>query len=47
MRKLIVISFIIGCCLCLLDVDNMTVFLLSKVVGLLMIMPMFKLKFGE
>ena len=45
MKKAIIISFIIGLLLCLLDVDNMAIFVITKIIGILFLLPAFSLKY--
>lgn len=47
MKKAIIILFIIGFIFGLLDVNNMMLFLATKVLGIIMMMPMFMIMKGE
>ena len=41
MKKVVVALLIIGMLLCLVDVDNMMIFLATKVIGIMFMLPRF------
>ena len=45
MKKIVIAMFLIGMVLCLLDLDNMSYFIITKLIGIAMMIPAFKLKF--
>lgn len=45
MKDIMIAMFIIGCLFLLLDTENMTIFFISKIIGILLIMPIFIKKF--
>lgn len=48
MKKVVVALLIIGMLLCLVDVDNMMIFLATKVIGIMFMLPSFLVfKFQE
>ena len=48
MKKVVVALLIIGMLLCLVDVDNMMIFLATKVIGIMFMLPSFLIfKFQE
>ena len=45
MKKVIIAMFLIGMVLCLIDLENISYFIITKLIGIAMMIPAFKLKF--